>query len=97
MTTRSESSLQREKVTKILAKVASQGDKFTHSGSDEARQQLINSARELVYAAESPVESLLWHMWSLVSFKCAPRKWQSQLNGKYDSLLELWQHESQLT
>lgn len=52
-------------VARALSQVTLQGDTFLH-GDTEARQKLIASAKELVAAAETPVEALLWHTWALV-------------------------------
>ncbi|CAJ2503043.1 Uu.00g104370.m01.CDS01 [Anthostomella pinea] len=46
-----------------LSQVTKDGSDFTN-GQDGAREKLIASARELVALAETPVESLLWNIWS---------------------------------
>lgn len=56
---------QMESIACAIAQVATDGDKFMN-GDHEARKRLVESARQLVTAAETPVESLLWHIWALV-------------------------------
>lgn len=56
-----------ENVARALKQVAEDGNKFMNNDS-AAREKLVASARELVLAAETPVESLLWNIWALVSF-----------------------------
>lgn len=56
---------QKDNIAEALKQVVAQGNKFL-DGDDEARQKLVTSARELVTAAETPVESLLWNIWALV-------------------------------
>lgn len=55
-----------ENIARALKQVAEDGDKFMNNDS-AARERLIASARELVLAAETPIESLLWNIWTLVS------------------------------
>ncbi|KAI1089157.1 S-adenosyl-L-methionine-dependent methyltransferase [Rostrohypoxylon terebratum] len=57
-----------EHVARVLKQVAEYGDKFTN-GDPAARLKLLASARELVLAAETPVESLQWNIWAL------PTRW----------------------
>ena len=54
-----------EAILRALSQVASDGDKF-RDGDPTARAKLVKSARQLVAAAESPVETLLWNTWALV-------------------------------
>lgn len=49
---------QTDEMARALSQVTAEGGKFIN-GDDEAREKLISSARELVVAAETPVESLL--------------------------------------
>lgn len=56
---------QMESIARAITQVVTDGDKFKN-GDQEARKKLVASARELVTAAETPVESLLWHIWALV-------------------------------
>lgn len=57
--------IQKDGITKALSQVATAGSNFMN-GDDEARAELVASARELVAVAETPVESLLWNIWALV-------------------------------
>ncbi|KAK8069583.1 hypothetical protein PG994_006199 [Apiospora phragmitis] len=43
------------------------------SDDPAAREKLVESARELVLAAETPMESLLWHIWALPTRTVAAR------------------------
>ncbi|KAI0838306.1 S-adenosyl-L-methionine-dependent methyltransferase [Hypoxylon sp. FL0890] len=52
-----------ENLAQALSEVAAEGKKFMN-GDLEARERLVTSARELVLAAETPVETLLWHIWA---------------------------------
>lgn len=59
---------QKDSIAQALSQVAADGDAFMNGNSDsEARERLVSSARQLVAAAETPVESLLWNIWALVS------------------------------
>lgn len=53
-------------VARILSQLASEGDNFLDSKGEEARLKLVDCARDLVAAASSPVETLLWNIWALV-------------------------------
>lgn len=53
-------------VARILRQVASEGHEFLNGNSEGARLKLVDCARELVTAASSPVETLLWNIWALV-------------------------------
>lgn len=54
-------------IAQALAEVTTEGAKFLDGGrSDETRQALIDKARALIAAAETPVETLLWNIWALV-------------------------------
>ncbi|PSN62806.1 S-adenosyl-L-methionine-dependent methyltransferase [Corynespora cassiicola Philippines] len=68
----SESIPQRDKIAQALSVVASEGSKFM-DGDLDAREKLIESARDLVTAAETPVESLLWTIWALPTRSVAAR------------------------
>jgi hypothetical protein len=61
----SESTTQRDDIAQALSKVASQGQNYM-SNEPGAREKLIASARELIAATESPIESLLWAIWAQV-------------------------------
>lgn len=54
-----------ENIARALKQVAEDGDKVMKNDS-AARERLVASARDLVLAAETPMESLLWHIWALV-------------------------------
>jgi hypothetical protein len=56
---------QTEGVAEALSQVAAEGNSFL-SGDSAAREKLISSARKLITAAETPVETLLWNIWALV-------------------------------
>ncbi|KAI0871813.1 S-adenosyl-L-methionine-dependent methyltransferase [Hypoxylon argillaceum] len=68
----SEDAAQRDSVMRALARVAAQGDKF-EAAEPGSRESLIEAARDLLAAAESPVESLLWSIWSLPTRTVAAR------------------------
>ena len=53
------------KVAQALKQVAEDGERLMGNDS-AARERLVASARALVQAAETPMESLLWHVWALV-------------------------------
>ncbi|KAI2618924.1 S-adenosyl-L-methionine-dependent methyltransferase [Hypoxylon sp. NC1633] len=61
-----------ENVARALKQVAEDGDKFLNNDS-AARKRLVACARELVLAAETPVESLLWNIWALPTRTVAAR------------------------
>jgi hypothetical protein len=61
----SESVTQRENIAEALSKVAFEGQNYMSNGPG-AREKLIASARELITATESPMESLLWAIWAQV-------------------------------
>ncbi|KAF2728583.1 putative O-methyltransferase [Polyplosphaeria fusca] len=63
---------QKENVARALDEIANVGKDFLN-GNSEAREKLVASARELVTAAETPVESLLWHIWALPTRTVAAR------------------------
>jgi hypothetical protein len=60
-----ENAAQRDSIMQALARVAAQGGKF-QDAEPGSRESLIEAARDLLAAAESPVESLLWSIWTLV-------------------------------
>ncbi|KAK7992034.1 O-methyltransferase [Apiospora saccharicola] len=61
-----------DNVAQALKQVAEDGEKFM--GNDPAaRERLVASARALVLAAETPIESLLWHIWALPTRTAAAR------------------------
>ncbi|KAI1204465.1 S-adenosyl-L-methionine-dependent methyltransferase [Annulohypoxylon truncatum] len=53
-----------ERIAQALGKVTAESDNFM-SGDLEARHRLVSRAGELVSAAETPFESLLWNIWAL--------------------------------
>ncbi|XDG02454.1 hypothetical protein ABKA04_002069 [Annulohypoxylon sp. FPYF3050] len=61
-----------ENVARALKQVAEYGDKFMNN-DPVAREKLISSARELIVAAETPVESLLWNIWAIPTRTVAAR------------------------
>ncbi|KAI1371933.1 S-adenosyl-L-methionine-dependent methyltransferase [Hypoxylon crocopeplum] len=61
-----------ENIARALKQVAEDGDKFMNNDS-AARERLVASARELVLAAETPMESLLWNIWALPTRTVAAR------------------------
>lgn len=66
-------------IAHALSQVATHGDRLMN-GDSGAREMLVASARELVVAAETPMETLLWNIWALVSFpgpacKCRHANW----------------------
>ncbi|PVI08507.1 putative O-methyltransferase [Periconia macrospinosa] len=66
-----ETKAQQDRIAKALSQVAADGSKFQKD--PEARKELVASARELLDAAETPVESLLWHIWALPTRTVAAR------------------------
>lgn len=56
-------------VTSALAQIAAEGERFSR-GEDGARERLVASARDLIFAAEEPLDTLLWHMWGEVRQRC---------------------------
>jgi hypothetical protein len=60
-----EDTAQKSNVQRALIRIAAEGVKFM---GDEpgSRESLIETARDLIAAAESPVESLLWNAWTQV-------------------------------
>lgn len=67
-----EMEVQNKRIAGALGHVKSDGNDFLN-GSHEARERLVPSARNLVSAAESPVESLIWHIWALPTRTLAAR------------------------
>ncbi|KAI2467819.1 S-adenosyl-L-methionine-dependent methyltransferase [Annulohypoxylon bovei var. microspora] len=61
-----------EDVIRALKQVAEDGDKFINNDL-AARERLVESARELVLAAETPIESLLWNIWAIPTRTVAAR------------------------
>jgi hypothetical protein len=49
-------------VAQLLERIATEGQKFVQ-GDHGARQNLVARARELIFAAEDPMDTLLWHVW----------------------------------
>jgi hypothetical protein len=49
-------------VAQVLKQIASEGQRFLQ-GDEGARQNLVAKARELIFAAEDPMDTLLWHVW----------------------------------
>jgi hypothetical protein len=67
-----ETSVSQDRIAHALSQVASNGNDFTN-GDPEARQKLIQSARELLNAAQTPAESLFWHIWARPTGSVAAR------------------------
>lgn len=67
-----ETGVQQDNIAQALSQVATDGANFMN-GDPEARQRLIYSARALLNAAETPVESLLWNIWALPTRTVAAR------------------------
>lgn len=61
-----------DRITHALSQLESHGSEYK-SGDPDARQKLVASARELISAAETPVESLLWNIWALPTRTVAAR------------------------
>ncbi|KAI0887606.1 S-adenosyl-L-methionine-dependent methyltransferase [Annulohypoxylon maeteangense] len=61
-----------DKVAQALKQVAEDGEKFM-TGDQAARERLVASARELVLAAETPVETVLWNIWAVPTRTVASR------------------------
>jgi hypothetical protein len=57
---------QNYELSKALGQVSKEGAKLLN-GDSAARERLIASARELIAAAETPVETLLRNIWARVS------------------------------
>ena len=55
-----------EDIRRALKVVATEGNKLLE-GDPDAREKLVASARELIAATESPVDTLLWNIWTRVS------------------------------
>lgn len=56
---------EKDDIAQALDEIASVGSDYL-KGTPNAREKLIEKARDLVKAAETPVESLLWNIWALV-------------------------------
>jgi hypothetical protein len=67
-----ETEIQSERILQTLQQIESDGSKFAN-GDPEARQRLIAGARELISAAETPVETLLWNVWAMPTRTVATR------------------------
>lgn len=59
------SELQKDAIAKVLGQVAAEGAEFL-GGEPGSREKLVATARELIAVAETPVESLLWSIWTQV-------------------------------
>ncbi|KAI8626393.1 hypothetical protein F5Y19DRAFT_488227 [Xylariaceae sp. FL1651] len=68
----SEQTVQKDTVAGALARVAAEGVRFA---DDEPglREMLIETARDLLAAAECPVELLLWSIWAMPTRTAATR------------------------
>ncbi|KAH7312473.1 putative O-methyltransferase [Stachybotrys elegans] len=54
-----------DNIAEALKQVAADGNKLmTNNDDPAAREQLVKSARNLLRATKTPVESLLWHLWA---------------------------------
>lgn len=49
-------------VARLLEQIATEGQKFLQ-GDGRAKRHLVARARELIFAAEEPMDTLLWHIW----------------------------------
>jgi hypothetical protein len=67
-----ETAAQKERIVQAIRQIESDGSKFNH-GDIDSRQKLIASARELISAAETPVETLLWNIWAMPTRSVALR------------------------
>ncbi|KAI0100579.1 S-adenosyl-L-methionine-dependent methyltransferase [Nemania sp. FL0031] len=67
-----EDAAQRDSIMRAVALVAAEGGKF-QDAEPGSRESLIEAARDLIAAAESPVESLLWSVWTLPTRTVAAR------------------------
>ena len=56
------STVQKDEVAQLLDQIAAEGQGFL-SGENGAREKLVASARALIFAAEEPMDTLLWHIW----------------------------------
>ena len=68
----SDTAAQTDRITQALQKVQADGQNLTN-GDPSARANLVASARKLLTAAETPVESLLWQVWALPTRTVAAR------------------------
>ncbi|KAI3399351.1 hypothetical protein diail_7078, partial [Diaporthe ilicicola] len=57
------STFSKDKIAEVLNQITSNGNGFMNDDPG-SREKLLASARELIVAAESPVESLLWSIWA---------------------------------
>lgn len=53
-----------EEVPALLKKIASHGETFTSQKSEDVRAELLDTARSLVYALETPREAMIRFCWS---------------------------------
>jgi hypothetical protein len=67
-----DTSSQEQRITQALLQISANAQSFAN-GDPTARQSLVHSARQLLAAAETPVESLLWNMWLLPTRSVAAR------------------------
>jgi hypothetical protein len=67
-----ETGVQHDRIAQALRQVSSNGLDY-QNGDPLARQKLIASAHELLNAAQTPVESLLWNIWALPTRTAALR------------------------
>lgn len=56
-----------QQVPRLLAQVDAHGEAFIHD-DPEARMKLLEAARSLVYALETPREAMIRYCWSQVGF-----------------------------
>jgi hypothetical protein len=64
--------IEHDRITKALSQIAADGTNFKN-GDPSARQKLVASAHELLTAAETPIDTLLWHLWVLPTRTSAAR------------------------
>ena len=55
-------------VTGLLNEIAAQGKSLSHDG-EGSREKLIDSARSLIAALETPMEAITWIIWAEVSLQ----------------------------
>jgi hypothetical protein len=67
-----ETQAEHDRIARALSQVSIDGTDFKNSDPG-ARQKLVASARELLTAAETPIDSLLWHLWVLPTRTAAAR------------------------
>lgn len=69
-------------VPRLLEEIASNGEALTREGAQN-RRQLLEAARSLVYALETPRESIIRYCWSQVNTETFPFAFSAR-NGSID-------------